>query len=50
VPTSQTGVAMITGADEAVVAHQRVAEAMWRDATKGKAAASRVRELLANRS
>ena len=48
-PTSQTGVAMITGADEAVIAHQRVAEAMWRDSTKGKAAAARVRELLASR-
>ena len=48
-PNSQTGVAMITGADEAVIAHQRVAEAMWRDSTKGKAAAARVRELLANR-
>ena len=45
-PTSQTGVAMITGADEAVSAHQRVAEAMWRDSLKGKLAASRLRELL----
>ena len=30
-----TGVAMITGADEAIAAHQRVAEASWRDAVKG---------------
>jgi hypothetical protein len=37
---------MITGADEAVAAHQRVAEAIWRDSLKGKAAASRLRELL----
>jgi len=34
-------------ADEAVSAHQRVAEAMWRDSIKGPGAASRVRELLA---
>ena len=46
VPTMQTGVAMITGADEAIAAHQRVAEAMWRDAIKGPAAATRLRELL----
>lgn len=45
-PTSQTGVAMITGADEAVAAHQRVAEAVWRDALKGKAAAAKLRDLL----
>jgi hypothetical protein len=48
-PTSQTGVAMITGADEAVAAHQRVAEAVWREALKGKTAANRLRELLGNR-
>ena len=46
VPGVQTGVAMITGADEAIAAHQRVAEAMWRDATKGVAAAARLREML----
>ena len=45
-PTMQTGVAMITGADEAVASHQRVAEAMWRDATKGATAASRLRAML----
>ncbi len=47
-PSAQTGVAMITGADEAIAAHQRVAEAMWRDAIKGPAAAVRLREMLAN--
>ena len=41
IPHMQAGVAMITGADEAVAAHQRVAEAMWRDAIKGPTAASR---------
>jgi len=46
VPTMQTGVAMITGADEAIAAHQRVAEAMWRDAVKGPLAASKLREML----
>jgi len=40
------GVASITAADEAVAAHQRVAELAWRDALKGAAAAARVRELI----
>ncbi len=48
-PSAQTGVAMVTGADEAIAAHQRVAEAMWRDAIKGPAAAVRLREMLASR-
>ena len=48
-PTSQTGVAMITGADEAVAAHQRVAEAVWREALKGKTAANRLRDILGKR-
>jgi transcriptional regulator with XRE-family HTH domain len=47
IPHGIAGVAMITSADEAVSAHQRVAEAMWRDSIKGPGAASRVRELLA---
>lgn len=46
VPTVQSGVAMITSADEAISAHQRVAEAMWRDAVKGPTAAVRLRELI----
>ena len=46
-PLQQTGVAMITGADEAVSAHQRVAEALWRDAMRGAAAADAVRKLIA---
>jgi transcriptional regulator with XRE-family HTH domain len=46
IPHLQAGVAMMTGADEAVAAHQRVAEAMWRDAIKGPAAAHEVRQLL----
>ena len=45
-PTAHTGVAMITGADEAVAAHQRVAEANWRDALKGPAGAARLRQLV----
>ena len=40
------GVAMITGADEAISAHQRVAESQWRDAIKGAAGASRLRAIL----
>jgi transcriptional regulator with XRE-family HTH domain len=46
IPHLQSGVAMMTGADEAVTAHQRVAEAMWREAVKGPAAATEVRALL----
>lgn len=49
-PLQQTGVAMITGADEAIVAHQRVAEALWRDALRGSAAAAAVRQMIAERS
>ena len=47
---SPGGVAMITAADEALTAHQRVAEAMWRDAVKGPAAATRVREFLGSKA
>jgi transcriptional regulator with XRE-family HTH domain len=46
-PSAQTGVAMITAAEDAVAAHQRVAESTWREAIKGTAAADRVRELIA---
>ncbi len=46
IPHMQAGVAMITGADEAVAAHQRIAEAMWREAVKGPAAAQELRNLL----
>jgi transcriptional regulator with XRE-family HTH domain len=45
-PGAQTGVAMITGADEAIAAHQRVAEASWREAIKGPAGAGRLRQML----
>ena len=45
-PGAQTGVAMITGADEAIAAHQRVAEASWREAIKGPAGAARLRHML----
>jgi transcriptional regulator with XRE-family HTH domain len=46
-PTAQLGVAMITGADEALAMHQRVAEGLWREALKGATAAAKVRELIA---
>ena len=46
-PSGHSGVAMVTGADEAVAAHQRVAEASWRDAIKGPSGAARLRALLA---
>ena len=45
-PAAAAGVTMITGADEAVAAHQRVAETQWRESVKGAAAAARVRQLL----
>ncbi|EFH10757.1 helix-turn-helix domain-containing protein [Teichococcus cervicalis] len=40
------GVGTITAADEAVAVHQRVAEAAWRQALKGAAAAARVRDVI----
>jgi transcriptional regulator with XRE-family HTH domain len=46
-PATQSGVAMITGAEDAVAAHQRVSELAWREAIKGAAAAERVRALIA---
>jgi hypothetical protein len=46
-PGHTHGVAMITGADEAIAAHQRVAESLWRDCLKGAQAAAEVRKLLA---
>ena len=45
-PNVQTGVAMITGADEAVATHQRVAEAMWRESLKGSGGAMHLRRML----
>jgi transcriptional regulator with XRE-family HTH domain len=46
-PGAANGVAIVTAADEAVAAHQRVAEAQWRAALKGAAGAARLRELAA---
>jgi transcriptional regulator with XRE-family HTH domain len=45
-PSIQTGVAMITGADEAIATHQRVAESMWREAAKGATGANMIRRLV----
>ena len=45
-PSIQTGVAMITGADEAVATHQRVAEQMWRESLKGSTGAAQIRALM----
>ena len=42
----RTGVAVVTGAAEAVTSHQRVAEALWRGAMKGEAAADLLQETL----
>jgi transcriptional regulator with XRE-family HTH domain len=46
-PSTLVGVAMITGAEEAITLHQRVAETQWRDAIKGAAAAREVRAMVA---
>ncbi|WP_431281255.1 helix-turn-helix domain-containing protein [Humitalea sp. 24SJ18S-53] len=46
-PNAGLGVATVTAADEAITVYQRVAEAAWRDALKGPAAAARVRALVA---
>ncbi len=46
-PAVPTGVAMITAADEAIASHQRVAEAQWREAMKGAAAAAQLRQMVA---
>jgi transcriptional regulator with XRE-family HTH domain len=46
-PNMQSGVAMITNAEDAVAAHQRISEIAWREAVKGAAAAERVRALVA---
>jgi transcriptional regulator with XRE-family HTH domain len=45
-PGMQTGVAMITGADEAIATHQRVAEAMWRESVKGAMGAALIRRMV----
>lgn len=47
-PTAAPGIAMITAADEAVAAHQRVAESLWREAIRGPEAARLVRALAAD--
>jgi transcriptional regulator with XRE-family HTH domain len=46
-PAAQVGVAMVTGAEEAIAMHQRVAEQQWREALKGAAAARAVRGMIA---
>lgn len=46
-PSATTGVSLITSAPEAVNAHQKVIEALWRDSVKGREAVERIRTLLA---
>lgn len=46
-PAWSQGVVSITAADDAVAIHQRVAEACWRQARKGMAAAQMLRTLIA---
>lgn len=45
-PDTQSGVAMITNAEDAITAHQRASEQIWPEAIKGSAAARRVRDLI----
>ena len=45
-PGAATGVAGITAAEEATAVHQRMAEAIWRDALKGADAAARLRKMV----
>ena len=49
-PGTATGIAMITTADEAIAAHQRVAEGLWKEAVKGASAAVKLRELVSQHS
>ena len=46
-PNGECNVAMVTASDEALLVHQRAAEACWRDALKGAAGAARLRGMLA---
>ncbi|MFT8719785.1 helix-turn-helix domain-containing protein [Acetobacter sp.] len=46
-PVATTGVSLVTSAPEAVNAHQRVIEVLWAESLKGKEAAERLRNLLA---
>ena len=46
-PAAAPGVAMVTAADEAIAAHQRVAETYWKEALKGSTAATAVRAMVA---
>jgi transcriptional regulator with XRE-family HTH domain len=46
-PSWHIGVASVTSADDALAVHQRVAEACWRQARKGMAAAQRLRLMIA---
>lgn len=45
-PDVQSGIAMITNAEDAINAHQRASEQIWPEAVKGSAAAQRVRDLI----
>lgn len=46
-PAATTGVSLVTSAPEAVNAHQRVIEVLWKESLKGREAAERLRDLLA---
>lgn len=46
-PAWAQGIVSVTSADDALAVHQRVAEACWRQARKGMAAAQRLRILIA---
>ncbi|MBV1837300.1 helix-turn-helix domain-containing protein [Acetobacter estunensis] len=46
-PAATTGVSLVTSAPEAVNAHQRVIEVLWKESLKGREAAERLHDLLA---
>ena len=46
-PVWAQGVTSVTSADDGIAIHQRVAEACWKEARKGMAAATRLRSLIA---
>lgn len=45
-PAAQSGVAMVTNAEDAIKAHHRISEYVWPETLKGAAAARKIRDLI----
>lgn len=45
-PTAESGVAMVTNAEDAIKAHHRISEHVWPETLKGAAAARKIRDLV----